>query len=100
MNRGGFSALCLLCALALPAVAQEAPARAAAAPGKDGRDTTGYPFPARADTVAAAQNMAHAMALRDYCADARVPAEFVRERLARFSRMTGREETCRSLLDY
>ncbi|MDR2032479.1 MAG: hypothetical protein LBP86_09590 [Azoarcus sp.] len=98
MPRSEFSALCLLVALGLPAVAREAPAPAA--PEKDGRDTRDYRFPARADSVAAAQNMAHAMALRDYCADARVSAEFVRARLARFSRMTGREETCRSLLDY
>ena len=68
--------------------------------GEGGRDLAGYRFPALAATAAAAQNMAHAMILRDYCANAGLPAEFVRERLARFSRVTGREETCRSLLDY
>ncbi|MDR1064616.1 MAG: hypothetical protein LBL48_11935 [Azoarcus sp.] len=68
--------------------------------GEDERDTSGYRFPALAVTVAAAQNMAYAMILRDYCANARLPAAFVRERLARFSRMTGREESCPSLLDY
>ncbi|MDR2689236.1 MAG: hypothetical protein LBB76_05700 [Azoarcus sp.] len=66
----------------------------------DWRDISGYPYPALAVTVAAMQNLAYAMTLRDYCADLRVPAEFVRERLARFSRMTGREEDCKSLLDY
>jgi hypothetical protein len=74
--------------------------QAARSSGEGGRDLAGYRFPALAATVAAAQNMAHAMILRDYCANAGLPAEFVRERLARFSRMTGREETCRSLLDY
>ncbi|MDR0700879.1 MAG: hypothetical protein LBF61_00460 [Azoarcus sp.] len=86
--------------LFVPALAQEAPRQPAKPSGEDARDTSGYPFPALAVTVAAAQNMAYAMILRDYCADTRLPMEFVRERLARFSRMTGREETCKSLLDY
>ena len=64
------------------------------------RDTTGYRFPAVGKTVADMQNAAHAMRLREYCADARVKDEFVRERLERFSAITGRKETCRSLLDY
>lgn len=64
------------------------------------RSTAGYPFPALADTVARMQNVAHAMRLRDYCADRRVPDEFVRARLQRFSQLTGREETCTTLLDY
>ncbi|CAM5340286.1 hypothetical protein [Thauera mechernichensis] len=74
--------------------------------GADGREppewrsTAGYPFPALADTVARMQNVAHAMRLRDYCADRRVPDEFVRARLQRFSQLTGREETCTTLLDY
>ncbi|MFN4064305.1 hypothetical protein [Parazoarcus communis] len=87
----------------LPAQAQDAPAAAPAAEaGADRawRDTTGYRFPAIAKTVADMQNLAYAMTLRDYCADARVPDDFVRERLARFSRMTGREESCQTLLDY
>lgn len=74
--------------------------RPAATPGKDWRDVSGYRFPALASTVAAAQNMAQAMILRDYCANTKVPDDFVRERLTRFSRITGREESCQSLLDY
>jgi hypothetical protein len=69
-------------------------------PKDDWRDTTGYRYPSLASTVAAAQNMGYAMTLREYCADTKVPADFVRERLARFSRITGREESCQSLLDY
>jgi hypothetical protein len=69
-------------------------------PREDWRDTTGYRYPSLASTVAAAQNMAYAMTLREYCADTKVPSAFVRERLARFSRITGREENCQSLLDY
>jgi hypothetical protein len=68
--------------------------------GKGWRDTSGYPFPSLADTVAAAQNMVHAMLLRDYCANKKIPDDFVRGRLARFSRITGRAEDCPSLLDY
>ncbi|MDR2881248.1 MAG: hypothetical protein LBV29_05050 [Azoarcus sp.] len=68
--------------------------------GKNWRDTSGYPFPALADTVAAAQNMVYAMILRDYCANRKLSDEFVRGRLNRFSRITGREEDCQSLLDY
>lgn len=64
------------------------------------RDTSNYLFPAIAKTVTDLQNVAYAMTLRDYCADRRVPDDFVRERLTRFSAMTGREETCRSLMDY
>ena len=71
-----------------------------ASSGEDWRDTSGYPFPALADTVAAAQNMVHAMLLREYCANKKLSDDFVRGRLARFSRITGREEDCQSLLDY
>ncbi|MCL2876104.1 MAG: hypothetical protein FWF12_07420 [Betaproteobacteria bacterium] len=71
-----------------------------ASSGKGGRDTSGYPFPALADTVAAAQNMVHAMSLRDYCANEKLSDDFVRGRLALFSRITGREEDCQSVLDY
>ncbi len=78
-----------------------APAPAAAdKPAEQGRDTGGYRFPALARTVADMQNLAHAMQLRDYCADRRVADAFVRERLRRFGALTGREETCSSLLDY
>jgi hypothetical protein len=66
----------------------------------DWRSTEGYPYPAIATTVAAAQNMAHAMILRDYCANPKIADDFVRERLKLFGRITGREETCQSLLDY
>ncbi|GHT85481.1 hypothetical protein AGMMS49543_16940 [Betaproteobacteria bacterium] len=69
-------------------------------PAANWRDTTGYLYPAIATTVAAAQNMAYAMQLRDYCANPKVPDDFVRARLDRFARITGREETCQSLLDY
>ena len=91
--------------IAAPAMSQGAAAlqkadRAVAASGEGWRDVGGYRFPALASTVAAAQNMAQAMILRDYCANAKVPDDFVRERLARFSRITGREENCQSLLDY
>lgn len=74
------------------------PAKAPARP--EWRDTTGYRFPAVGKTVTDMQNTAHAMRLREYCADARVKDEFVRERLERFSAITGRKETCRTLLDY
>ena len=46
------------------------------------------------------QNLAYAMQLRDYCADDRVPDEFVKAQLAHFSRITGRNETCKTLLAY
>jgi hypothetical protein len=44
--------------------------------------------------------MVQAMILRDYCANEKLPDDFVRDRLARFGRITGREEDCQSLLDY
>jgi len=98
----------LLALVLLPAAAQQpAPAVAAAseasakAPARPAwRSTVGYPFPAVATTVAAMQNLAYAMQLRDYCANSRVPDDFVRERLNRFSAMTGREESCQTLLEY
>ena len=90
--------------------AQDAPAPAAspaaAAPAQDAaldkewRSTAGYPFPAVAQTVTDMQRLAFAMQLREYCSDRRVADEFVRERLARFGQLTGRQEPCRSLLDY
>ncbi|MBP9654836.1 MAG: hypothetical protein KBE19_10655, partial [Rhodocyclaceae bacterium] len=92
-----FLALSLALTLALsagPVLAQRAPAAAAAStPTPEWRRTDGYRFPALADSVRRLQFAAQAMQLREYCADRRVPDEFVRERLQRFGRMTGREET-------
>lgn len=64
------------------------------------RNIDAYRLPALATTVADLQNLAHAMQLREFCADARVPDDFVRERLDRFGAITGRVESCASLLDY
>ncbi len=68
--------------------------------GSNWRDTRGYLFPAIAKTTGDMQNVAYAMLLRDYCADTRVSDDFVRDRLMRFARITGRVETCQTLLDY
>lgn len=99
------SGLAVVVMLPLGALAQSAPAGdpGQAAPGAARpafRDLSGYRFPPPARTVRDMQNVAQAIQLRDYCADARVSDDFVRERLALFSRITGRAETCRSLLDY
>ena len=67
---------------------------------EDFRDVSGYLFPPLSRTVRDMQNIAYAFNLRDYCADNRIPDAFVRERLARFSQITGRKETCRSLRNY
>ena len=84
-----------------PALAQKAPAAPAAnPPTPEWRRTDGYRFPALADSVRRLQYTTLAMQLREYCADRRVSDDFVRERLQRFGRMTGREETCTTLLDY
>ncbi len=64
------------------------------------RDIAGYRFGAPASTVRSMQHLATAMQLRAYCADPNVPDAFVRLQLQRFSELTGREENCRSLLDY
>ena len=64
------------------------------------RDVSGYPFGAPASTVRDMQHLATAMQLRAYCADPAIPDAFVRLQLQRFSQLTGREENCRSLLDY
>ncbi|MGL1834286.1 hypothetical protein ACKVEX_11825 [Rhodocyclaceae bacterium SMB388] len=66
----------------------------------DFRDTSANPFAALSRTVRDMQHLAYALQLRDYCADDRVSDEFVRVQLARFSLLTGREETCASLKDY
>ena len=84
-----------------PALAQKAPAAPAAnPPTPEWRRTDGYRFPALADSVRRLQYTTLAMQLREYCADRRVSDEFVRERLQRFGRITGRAETCASLRDY
>lgn len=67
---------------------------------RDFRDTSRYTFPAVAQTTFDMQLLAYAMQLREYCANRRISDEFVRDRLLRFSAMTGREEDCTSLLDY
>lgn len=89
-------------AAAMPAGTEEAEetegAEARARP--DFRDTSRYRFPAVADTVHHLQMMSYAMQLREYCANLRVSDDFVRNRLARFSQLTGREEDCNSLADY
>ena len=99
----------LVLTLGLQSVHAQQPAARAAAPGAapetpvarpEWRNTDAYRFPALATTVADMQNLAHAMQLREFCANARVPDDFVRERLDRFGAMTGRTETCATLLDY
>ncbi|MBI1906826.1 MAG: hypothetical protein HYS20_11415 [Rhodocyclales bacterium] len=96
--------LCLLqLGLATPVFAQapsRVPDEAGTARTPFVRNLDGYQFPALAQTIARMQNIAHAMRLRDYCADRRVPDEFVRVQLERFSLITGRPESCASLLDY
>ena len=86
------------------ALAQQAKAPAAArAPGPavpEWRRTDAYVFRAIGDVTRRMQFVPQAMQLRDWCADRSVPDDFVRERLQRFGRMTGREETCTTLLDY
>lgn len=83
-----------------PAPAVPAAAASATTTKPEWRSTSGYRFPAVAQTVADLQNLAYAMQLREFCANRRVPDAFVRDRLQRFSAMTGREEDCQSLRDY
>lgn len=91
-------------AASMPLVQGGAPALPSVQPGlaerPPWRQLSGYAFPALADTVSSLQNMSYAMQLRDYCADGRIKDDFVRDRLARFSEITGREEDCTSLLRY
>ena len=90
-------------ALAQQAQRPAAAAAAARAPGPavpEWRRTDAYVFRAIGDVTRRMQFVAQAMQLRDWCADRSVPDDFVRERLQRFGRMTGREETCTTLLDY
>lgn len=107
--RALFASLTLLFPAALPAqtvpAKADAPSAAAAAPelvkpDRSFRDTTGYRYPALSRTQRDLQNLAHALQLRDYCADDRVPDDFVKAQLASFGRITGRAETCRTLLAY
>ena len=105
------ASICMLCLLASGgAFAQPADAMpdemaldgpVAGADPEDGfRDLTGYPFPAVSTTLRSMQLVSYAMVLRDYCADASVTDTFLRERLAWFSERTGRNESCRTLLNY
>ena len=88
-------------AQSVPAVDPAATGNADAPPPlPEWRDTTGYPFPAIAQTVERMQFIAYALQLREYCANHTITDKFVQERLQRFSAMTGREENCKSLLDY
>lgn len=59
-----------------------------------------YPQPALAHTVRDLQHLSLAITLREYCADEKIPDDFVDARLAEFGDITGRKEDCRSLLDY
>lgn len=86
-----------LATLAQPA---KTPAAARAPDVPEWRRTDAYVFRAIGDVTRRMQFVAQAMQLRDYCADRSVPDDFVRERLQRFGGMTGREESCTSLLDY
>lgn len=88
-----------LAGTAVPAPVQQ-PSPPRPDPVPEWRRTDAYRFPALADTVRRLQHVAHAVQLREYCADRRVPDDFVRERLQRFGQLTGREEDCASLVDY
>jgi len=79
-----------------PAPASGAPSDARRAGDRPYR----YPMPAIAHTVREVQYSTQAMLLMEYCADTRIPDAFVNERLAEFSRQTGRREDCRTLLEY
>ena len=99
-----FAAVIGLMPIAVLAQEARAPAGAAArAPAPvvpEWRRTDAYVFRAIGDVTRRMQLVPQAMQLRDWCADRSVPDDFVRARLQRFGRMTGREETCTTLLDY
>ena len=99
-----FAAVLGLMPLAALAQQAKAPAAAAARPPApvvpEWRRTDAYVFRAIGDVTRRMQFVPQAMQLRDWCADRSVPDDFVRARLQRFGRMTGREETCTTLLDY
>lgn len=104
MNTSRVALLLSLALLACAVEAQTAEPAAADEPPPDARKAGGkpyrYPMPAIAQTVREVQHATQAMLLREYCADEKIPDEFVNERLAEFSRQTGRSEDCRTLLDY
>jgi hypothetical protein len=95
-----FAAVLGLMPLAALAQAAKTPAVAPAPAVPEWRRTDAYVFGSIGDVTRRMQFVAQAMQLRDWCADRRVPDDFVRERLQRFGRMTGREESCTTLLDY
>ena len=95
-----FAAVVALMPLAALAQQAKAPAAARTPAVPEWRRTDAYVFRAIGDVTRRMQFVAQAMQLRDWCADRSVPDDFVRERLQRFGRMTGREETCTTLLDY
>lgn len=64
-----------------------------------GRDFNAQPFaPARASHESALTTQA--IQLLDFCNNPAVASDFVAMRLERFSKMSGREEDCKSLRDY
>lgn len=85
---------------ALPALAQLPEPAPRPDARKAGDQLYRYPMPAIADTVRQIQHSTQAMLLMEYCADERIADGFVNQRLAEFSRQTGRKEDCRTLLDY
>ena len=95
-----FAAVVALMPLAALAQQATAPAAARAPEVPEWRRTDAYVFRAIGDVTRRMQFVPQAMQLRDWCADRSVPDDFVRARLQRFGRMTGREETCTTLLDY
>lgn len=92
--------LMALCAAPLPGLSQLPAAAEPASDARDFRDTSRYAFKAVAATTFDLQMLAYAMQLREFCANRTIPDDFVKERLARFSQMSGREEDCASLADY
>lgn len=96
--------LSAFCAAPVPALSQLPAAIPAAADSAaeegDFRDTSRYAFKAVAATTFDLQMLTYAMQLREFCANRTIPDDFVKARLARFSRMSGREEDCASLADY
>jgi hypothetical protein len=96
--------LLLAILLASPCALARTPDVPPADPPPDARKAGGkpyrYPMPAIAQTVREVQHSTQAMLLREYCADEKIPDKFVNERLALFSRQTGRAEDCSTLLEY
>lgn len=95
------SFILLLIACASPGLAQEAgPIASETSARQAGDEPYRYALPARADTQRHLQYLAQAIQLREYCADQSIEDAFVDRQLAAFSRITGREENCRTLLEY